>query len=172
MLSRTITTLPCTQVKPGLINVDFADVRAVMADAGAALIGIGTGEGPNRAEDAAVAAISSPLLEVPVLNAKGIVFNIIGGPTMTLAEVDRAAQIIYENVDSDANIIFGALVQDGMDNELSITVLATGIASSFLESVVSAPIDIRALMPKKATGEPFALSTLPAFLRKRRDSTG
>jgi cell division protein FtsZ len=154
-------------VKPGLINVDFADVRAVMADAGAALIGIGTGQGPNRAEDAAVAAISSPLLEVPVLNAKGIVFNIIGGPTMTLAEVDRAAQIIYENVDSDANIIFGALVQDGMDDVLSITVLATGIASSFLKSVVCAPIDIQSLLPKDRTGETPTLSALPSFLRKR-----
>jgi len=89
-------------VKPGLINVDFADVRAVMQDAGAALIGIGTGRGASRAEDAAVAAISSPLLEAPVLNARGIVFNIVGGPSMTLAEVDRAAQIIYENVDADA----------------------------------------------------------------------
>ncbi|KAH8052717.1 hypothetical protein JL721_10841 [Aureococcus anophagefferens] len=134
-------------VKPGLINVDFADVRAVMKDAGAALIGIGTGRGPTRAEDAAVAAISSPLLEVPVLNAKGIVFNIIGGPTMTLAEVDRAAQIIYENVDADANIIFGALVQDGMEDELSITVLATGIASTFVQRVVKARPSTSPLCP-------------------------
>ncbi|KAH8051014.1 hypothetical protein JL722_11050 [Aureococcus anophagefferens] len=139
-------------VKPGLINVDFADVRAVMKDAGAALIGIGTGRGPTRAEDAAVAAISSPLLEVPVLNAKGIVFNIIGGPTMTLAEVDRAAQIIYENVDADANIIFGALVQDGMEDELSITVLATGIASTFVQRVVKAPVDIKPLLPAPPLG--------------------
>jgi len=155
-------------VKPGLINVDFADVRAVMGDAGAALIGIGTGQGPNRAEDAAVAAISSPLLEAPVLNAKGIVFNIIGGPTMTLAEVDRAAHIIYENVDSDANIIFGALVQDGMDEELSITVLATGIASSFLESVVSTSVDIRPLLPNSSSdSQPKPeRPVLPAFLRR------
>ncbi|KAH8074169.1 hypothetical protein JL720_10724 [Aureococcus anophagefferens] len=126
-------------VKPGLINVDFADVRAVMKDAGAALIGIGTGRGPTRAEDAAVAAISSPLLEVPVLNAKGIVFNIIGGPTMTLAEVDRAAQIIYENADADEH-----LRVVGMEERLSITVLATGIASTFVQRVVKAPVDIAA----------------------------
>ncbi|KAK7249158.1 ftsZ-like GTPase [Aureococcus anophagefferens] len=96
-------------VKPGLINVDFADVRAVMKDAGAAhhRHRIGAGGGAARRGRGRVAIISSPLLEVPVLNAKGIVFNIIGGPTMTLAEVD-AAQIIYENVDADANIIFGA----------------------------------------------------------------
>mmetsp|Transcript_27382 Transcript_27382/g.82168 ORF Transcript_27382/g.82168 Transcript_27382/m.82168 type:complete len:142 (+) Transcript_27382:1138-1563(+) len=139
-----------------------------MGDAGAALIGIGTGQGPNRAEDAAVAAISSPLLEAPVLNAKGIVFNIIGGPTMTLAEVDRAAHIIYENVDSDANIIFGALVQDGMDEELSITVLATGIASSFLESVVSTSVDIRPLLPNSGSdSQPKPeRPVLPAFLRR------
>ena len=159
-------------VKPGLINVDFADVRAVMKDAGAALIGIGTGRGPTRAEDAAVAAISSPLLEVPVLNAKGIVFNIIGGPTMTLAEVDRAAQIIYENVDADANIIFGALVQDGMEDELSITVLATGIASTFVQRVVKAPVDIKPLLPKAPPpapggGEPPGRRGMPGFLRRK-----
>jgi len=153
-------------VKPGLINVDFADVRAVMCDAGPALIGIGTGKGPNRAEDAAVNAISSPLLEVPVLNAKGIVFNIIGGPSMTLAEVDRAAQIIYENVDEDANIIFGASLQDGMADELSITVLATGIASTVLDRAKAAPVDITPLLPK-TSDKPERKSSLPAFLRRK-----
>ena len=153
-------------VKPGLINVDFADVRAVMQDAGAALIGIGTGRGASRAEDAAVAAISSPLLEAPVLNARGIVFNIVGGPSMTLAEVDRAAQIIYENVDADANIIFGALVQDGMADELSITVLATGIAASALERAVSGGVDVRPLLPQ--AGRPGRRRAgLPAFLRRK-----
>mmetsp|Transcript_44749 Transcript_44749/g.91330 ORF Transcript_44749/g.91330 Transcript_44749/m.91330 type:complete len:412 (-) Transcript_44749:4250-5485(-) len=113
-------------VRPGLINVDFADVRSVMADAGSALMGIGTGSGKTRAQDAAVAAISSPLLDFPIERAKGIVFNITGGHDMTLHEINSAAEVIYEAVDPNANIIFGALVDDNMENEISITVVATG----------------------------------------------
>ncbi|CAB40398.1 cell division protein FtsZ [Guillardia theta] len=113
-------------VRPGLINVDFADVRSVMADAGSALMGIGTGSGKTRAQDAAVAAISSPLLDFPIEKARGIVFNITGGQDMTLHEINSAAEVIYEAVDSNANIIFGALVDDNMENEISITVVATG----------------------------------------------
>ena len=94
----------------GLINVDFADVRTVMGNAGTALMGIGTGKGKTRAQDAAVAAISSPLLDFPIAKAKGIVFNIVGGDDLTLTEINAAAEVIYENVDPDANIIFGALV--------------------------------------------------------------
>ena len=115
-------------VRPGLINVDFADVRSVMADAGSALMGIGTGSGKTRAQDAAVAAISSPLLDFPIERAKGIVFNITGGQDMTLHEINAAAGVIYEAVDPNANIIFGALVDDNMENEISITVVATGFS--------------------------------------------
>lgn len=115
-------------VRPGLINVDFADVRSVMADAGSALMGIGTGSGKTRAQDAAVAAISSPLLDFPIEKAKGIVFNITGGHDMTLHEINAAAEVIYEAVDPNANIIFGALVDDNMENEISITVVATGFS--------------------------------------------
>merc|ERR1711988_1745511 len=97
-------------VKPGLINVDFADVRTVMGNAGTALMGIGTGKGKSRAQDAAVAAISSPLLDFPVKRAKGIVFNIVGGSDLTLTEINAASEVIYENVDPEANIIFGALI--------------------------------------------------------------
>lgn len=115
-------------VKPGLINVDFADVRTVMGNAGTALMGIGTGKGKTRAQDAAVAAISSPLLDFPIAKAKGIVFNIVGGDDLTLTEINAAAEVIYENVDQDANIIFGALVDKKMNSEISITVLATGFS--------------------------------------------
>merc|ERR1711966_397674 len=108
-------------VRPGLINV-------VMADAGSALMGIGTGSGKTRAQDAAVAAISSPLLDFPIERAKGIVFNITGGQDMTLHEINAAAEVIYEAVDPNANIIFGALVDDNMENEISITVVATGFS--------------------------------------------
>lgn len=114
-------------VRPGLINVDFADVRSVMQDAGTALMGIGAGVGKTSAEDAAIAAISSPLLDAPVEQATGVVFNIIGGADLSLQEVDRAARVIYDNVHEDANVIFGALVDDEInDGTVSITVLATG----------------------------------------------
>lgn len=111
-------------IKTGLVNVDFADVRAVMKDAGTALMGVGTGEGKSRAADAAVAAISSPLLDFPISEAKRIVFNIVGGPGLGLSEINAASEVIYENAHEDANIIFGALIDEKMGEEVSITVLA------------------------------------------------
>lgn len=111
-------------IKSGLVNVDFADVKAVMKDAGTALMGVGTGSGRMRAQDAAVAAISSPLLDFPIRRAKGIVFNVVGGNDLTLSEINAASEVIYENADKDANIIFGALVDPTMGDEVSITVLA------------------------------------------------
>ncbi|KAL3766377.1 hypothetical protein ACHAW5_000916 [Stephanodiscus triporus] len=111
-------------IKTGLVNVDFADVRAVMKDAGTALMGVGTGVGKNRATDAAVAAISSPLLDFPISEAKRIVFNVVGGTTLGLSEINAASEVIYENAHEDANIIFGALIDPGMGEEVSITVLA------------------------------------------------
>ena len=111
---------------PGLINVDFADVKAIMKDAGSALMGIGNGVGDNRAQMAARAAVSSPLLEVSIDGAKGVLFNITGGPDMTMTEVDEAAQIISEAADADANIIFGAAIDDKLIDQMKITVIATG----------------------------------------------
>jgi cell division protein FtsZ len=111
---------------PGLVNVDFADVRAVMADAGSALMGIGLGSGKSRAREAAMAAINSPLLESTIDGAKGVVFNITGGSDLTLHEVSAAADIIYEAVDPNANIIFGAVIDDRLQGEVRITVIATG----------------------------------------------
>eukprot|EP00624_Nannochloropsis_granulata_P002954 evm.model.NODE_24937_length_13618_cov_18.000366.5 len=104
-------------VRPGLINVDFADVRSIMGNAGTALMGMGEGVGKSRAVEAAAAAISSPLLEFPVNNAKGIVFNIMGGPDMTLQEINLASNYIYDNVDPNANIIFGALVDEKLGDK-------------------------------------------------------
>ena len=115
-------------VKPGMINVDFADVRSVMSDAGTALMGIGLGSGKNAAEDAANAAITSPLLESTIDNAQGVVFNICGGPNLSLSDVNRAARLIYSTVNMDANVIFGALTDDTLGDSISITVLATGFA--------------------------------------------
>lgn len=111
-------------IKTGLVNVDFADVRAVMKDAGTALMGVGTGVGKTRATDAAVAAISSPLLDFPISEAKRIVFNVVGGSGLGLSEINAASEVIYENADEDANIIFGALIDPAMGEEVSITVLA------------------------------------------------
>ena len=112
---------------PGMINVDFADVKAVIANSGTALMGIGRGLGDNRAVDAAQAAISSPLLETSINGAKGILFNITGGMDLTLAEVTEAADIIYNASDKhDANIIFGAVVNEKYEGTVQVTVLATG----------------------------------------------
>lgn len=122
-------------IKPGLVNVDFADVRTIMGNAGTALMGIGQGKGKTRAVDAAVSAISSPLLDFPITKAKGIVFNVVGGPDLTLQEINAAAAVIYDSVDTDANIIFGALIDDKIDNgEVSITVLATGFNTDFFDN--------------------------------------
>jgi cell division protein FtsZ len=125
-------------IRPGLINVDFADVRSVMKDAGSALMGIGTGVGKTSAEDAAIAAISSPLLDEPVQDATGVVFNILGPRDLSLQEVNRAARVIYDNVHEDANVIFGALVDDDIEDEVSITVLATGFGGSSKNNVAAA----------------------------------
>jgi len=111
---------------PGLINVDFADVRSIMTDAGSALMGIGTGVGENRASTAARTAISSPLLEISVEGAKGVLFNITGGTDLAMSEVDEAAKLIAAAVDPDANIIFGATIDESMVDQVKITVIATG----------------------------------------------
>ncbi len=111
---------------PGLINVDFADVKAIMKDTGSALMGIGTGTGDNRAVDAAKAAISSPLLELSIDGAHGILFTITGGPDLTMAEVSEAAKIITSSASTDAKIIFGAIIDDTMTGSMRISVVATG----------------------------------------------
>ncbi|MFH1255267.1 MAG: cell division protein FtsZ [bacterium] len=111
---------------PGLINVDFADVKAVMANAGSALMGIGQASGENKAIEAAKAAISSPLLEMSIEGARGILFTIVGGPSLSMHEVNEAAKVITSSVDEDAKIIFGAVIDDKYKDEIKITVVATG----------------------------------------------
>jgi cell division protein FtsZ len=111
---------------PGIINLDFADVRTIMSDAGSALMGIGVSGGENRATDAAKAAISSPLLEDSVEGATGILLNITGGHDIGLFEVNEAAEIVQAAADSNANIIFGSVIDDAMGDEIRVTVIATG----------------------------------------------
>ena len=115
---------------PGIVNLDFADVKAVMKDAGSALIGIGRATGDDRAQEAARAAINSPLLEVSINGAKGVLFNVSGGSDLSMSEVNEAAQIITESVDRDAKVIFGAVQDDKLKKgEIKITVVATGFSS-------------------------------------------
>jgi cell division protein FtsZ len=111
---------------PGLINVDFADVKAVMQTAGSALMGVGRATGEGRAVEAAKNAINSPLLETTIDGASGVIFSVTGGPDLTLHEVQEAANVIYEAVSDDANIIFGAVLDDRLHGEVLITVIATG----------------------------------------------
>jgi len=115
---------------PGLINVDFADVKSIMKDAGSSLLGIGTGIGENRAQIAAKSAIFSPLLDISIEGAKGILFNITGGPDLTMNEVEEAAKLISQSADADANIIFGATIDQAMTDQIKIIVIATGFDES------------------------------------------
>jgi cell division protein FtsZ len=128
--------------KPGIVNVDFADVRTVLQDAGSALMGIGTASGENRAAQAAKMAINSPLLEFSIDGAKGILFNVHGGSDMTMLEINEAANIITESIDPNAKVIFGATIDESAKKgELSLTVIAAGFDSDMVgEPSVSAPI--------------------------------
>jgi cell division protein FtsZ len=114
---------------PGLINLDFADVKAVMKDAGPAWMSIGVGTGKNRAIDAAKEALASPLLDVSLDGSNGVLFNVVGGDSLTLFEVNEAAEVIKEAVDPEANIIFGVARDPEMDKDIRITLIATGFSS-------------------------------------------
>src|SRR5215207_191423 len=111
---------------PGLINLDFADVRAIMSEGGAALMAVGNGSGDEKAKKAAEAAISSALLDITIDGARGVLFNVTGGPNMTLFEVNQAAAIIRETAHPDVNMIFGAVIDPNMGDDIRITVIATG----------------------------------------------
>ncbi len=116
--------------QPGLINLDFADVKTIMTDAGSAMMGIGEGTGEHRAADAAQKAIASPLLETTIDGARGVIFNITGGPDMAMYEVNEAAEMISRAVDSDAQIIFGASIDPNMVGKVRVTVLAAGFGAA------------------------------------------
>lgn len=151
-------------VLPGLINVDFADVRTIMTDAGSALMGIGRSSGEHRAQEAARAAISSPLLELDIRGAKGILFNVIGGQDLTMHEVDEAAKIISEAADPEANIIFGATIDESMLDQIKLTVIATGFGGG--EPVEEKPQDLGRIFEEKPTDEDEKYE-IPAFMRNK-----
>lgn len=126
--------------KPGYINLDFADVKTVMTNSGVALMGTGNAEGQNRAMAAAEKAISSPLLEdVSIRGARGVLFNITAGPSLSMSEVHEAAALIQEEADDEANIIFGTVIDETMEEELKVTVIATGFESGVGETVWKQP---------------------------------
>jgi cell division protein FtsZ len=126
---------------PGLINLDFADVRTIMSEGGAALMAVGTASGEDRAKIAAEAAISSQLLDVTISGARGILFNVTGGPGLTLFEVNQAAAIIKDTAHEDVNLIFGAVLDPNMGENIRITVIATGFerATSIRPAEMQAP---------------------------------
>src|SRR5437867_2515923 len=117
---------------PGLVNLDFADVRTIMREAGSALMGIGTASGDNRAAEAARSAVSSPLLESSIEGATGILLNITGGPDIGLFEVNEAAEVVTSAADLNANVIFGAVIDDALGDEVRVTVIATGFGPARL----------------------------------------
>jgi len=164
---------------PGLINLDFADVRTIMAEGGAALMAIGYGEGDNKAVEAAERAVASSLLDVTIDGAQGILFNVTGGPDMTLFDVKDAAEIIRKTADPEANIIFGAVVDEELKDKIRITVIATGFdaATQSRQAVVRAaavsPVHVRAPRAPAPVDQvpPRVLDIenvdIPAFLRRR-----
>ena len=166
---------------PGLVNVDFADVRAVMADAGSALMGIGISTGKSRAKEGAIAAVSSPLIESSIEGATGVVMNITGGRDLTLHEVNSAAESIYDIVDPEANIIFGAVVDEQMQGEIRVTVIATGFSgkqkdnegNERIKNVITSGSDTEKdndMKPdkKEETSNNLPELDIPEFLQRRR----
>ncbi len=145
---------------PGLINLDFADIKSVMKDAGPAWMSVGKGSGQNRAAEAAKAALASPLLDVSISGAKGVLFNITGGSSLTLFECNEAAQVIGEAVDPRANIIFGVVFDPQMDSEVRITIIATGFITQYGRGIASAE-ELRNLL--RAGSEAL---DIPSFLRR------
>ncbi len=167
-----------------MINVDFADVKTVMENAGSALMGIGYGTGEERAVEAAKAAIESPLLEMSIKGAKGILFNITGGNDLSMFEVDEAARIITDAADPDAHIIFGSVINDSYTGELKVTVIATGFDEAATERAqvtrthmpIRSGINGNAPMAPNTNNSPTPVTKasdneldIPAFIRKKME---
>jgi cell division protein FtsZ len=155
---------------PGIVNLDFADVRAIMTEAGSALMGIGTASGENRAAEAAHTAVSSPLLESSIEGATGILLNITGPPDMGLFEVNEAAEVVTGAADQNANVIFGAVIDESLKDEVRVTVIATGFGPGAhrrrRRAVTEEPVPTRR---REEGEEPFEVPSdvleVPSFLR-------
>ena len=165
--------------KPGLINLDFADVKMIMKNAGNTLMGIGEASGEDRATKAALLATSSPLLETSIEGAKGILFNIVGSKDLTMKEVEKAAEAIFSQADPNANIIFGATVDESLDNKIKITLIAAGFdekrrldkiakatSKTLIKEIPTEPQEEKTIpkeVPSKDLGEEYEV---PTFLRQ------
>ena len=162
---------------PGLVNLDFADVKTIMLNTGMAHMGVGRASGENRAEDAAKEAIQSPLLETSIEGARGVIINITGGDDLGLHEVNTAAELVQRSVDPEANIIFGTVTDPTMQDEIQITVIATGFEKN--ESTVNSGVDklVSKTWEKKINSIPSSSDTnssqndldIPSFLRKNKN---
>jgi cell division protein FtsZ len=153
---------------PGLVNLDFADVKTIMIDKGLAHMGTGEGRGDNRAQDAAKQAISSPLLETSIVGATGVLLNITGGQDFSLIEMNEAAEIVQQAADPDANIIVGAVIDESLKDEIRITVIATGFEQGKHETITtkaSTSKNEAAITLEKEKREENDLE-IPAFLRR------
>jgi cell division protein FtsZ len=155
-------------VTPGIVNVDFADVRAIMSDAGSALMGIGKASGDDRASEAARMAINSPLLEVSIDGAKGVLFNISGGQDLTMIEINETAKIITESIDPDAKVIFGAVTDEKVrKGEIKVTVIATGFGDAPQrkkeERSEEKPVPVVSAPERKTVSQPVKKVQSPAF---------
>ncbi|MBI3743304.1 MAG: cell division protein FtsZ [Chloroflexi bacterium] len=173
VLRRAIQAIAELITIPGDINLDFADVRTVMSNAGSAMMAVGYGNGDNRATDAARAAISNPLLDVSIEGARGVLFNITGGADLTLHEVHAAAEIISKAVDPNANIFFGMTTDTKMENEVKITLIATGFPNE-QSTAMANPEAINRLLQDKPGSRPLATTRtaeedldVPPFLRRQ-----
>jgi cell division protein FtsZ len=151
---------------PGVINCDFADVQTVMQNTGSALMGIGKASGEKRAAEAARAAISSPLLETSIEGAKGVLFNISGGTDLTLFEINEAAEIIHQAADIEANIIFGANIDEKLEDEVRVTVIATGFSTPKIQAPETPTTRIKGMEPPSSFLDKTDLE-IPPFLRRR-----
>jgi cell division protein FtsZ len=154
---------------PGLVNLDFADVRTIMRGAGSALMGIGTASGENRATEAAQAAVSSPLLEASIEGATGILLNVTGGKEIGLFEVNEAAEVVTGAADQNANVIFGAVIDDSIGDEVQVTVIATGFGGQGRRRRRPRETELDAPLPAATSAsESFDSSQeldVPSFLR-------
>ncbi|HLJ62417.1 MAG TPA: cell division protein FtsZ [bacterium] len=153
---------------PGLINLDFADVRTIMTEAGSALIGIGIASGEGRAAQAAQAAIASPLLETSMEGARGVLINITGGMDLGMLEINEAAQVVQQAADPEANIIFGAVLDEHLDGKIQITVIATGFEGPRRTAdLAEGMAEAADAPPRETTRVGLEDLDIPAFLRKR-----
>lgn len=154
---------------PGLINVDFADVRSIMNNAGSALMGIGHASGENRAVAAAQNAISSPLLDVSIDGATGVLINIIGGKELTMHEIDEAARLISEAADPEANIIFGAAIDEKYTDQMKVMVIATGFSMGAAKAINKAVKEVEKGKEREENSQDDRFE-IPAFIRQRREA--